>query len=629
MNVEETNNENFQNLHPAAPLEPVNTGLPTGASHTTTTTTQPTPPKPTDKKKPTVKQFEDDKTPHDKILSTALDQEPASYKLSDFMSCPSFEKYSRHLTRVQDIVSKLGVKVRVPKIDRSFVPYVEVVSYDSLTPNFGPNYSYTTTTGQPNPLAAVNFADPTYNGPKAASVDNNEQDPDAWAAAFRNCTLAQSNRNLEVKWSSDVTQVLLTAISTNRWDWLKNGTRQNRAAAQATVTDITSLFSKDLDVAHGTIDTSLVAHWMYNYYVPDPDVALHPELVIININDLATFLNTSNTSIISNKATLLNLSTSAANYSVLADNVLEKMIVLNPENNVIVNIGAPVVNNAAYHGCPCRTLRCDQLVKPIDQDVAGVLDRTLDEQTLEFSMFLNLFHLPRGLGPVNGVTLTVYRADFQDAIIRYHSRPEPALGVLDNSTLHFDQVVWTYRVLKTMLAQLALKQYSAQTGVNIVNTAGRVLDDVLFASQYCGMFTANYPLLDPNYGTYDINPVWIPFEFFNNNAQMGWSLTLDATNTTFGQRSSFANYKWPRSMIIDDAAIHYININDPYQAPDIQVNRNNFTNCLPLTMRYWRSNNHISSIPPARYSHNKLLRVANTAWDETTYDNQVTEELTF
>lgn len=629
MNAEETNNENFQNMHPAAPLEPVNTGLPTGASLTTTTTTQSSQPKSTDKKKPNVKQFEDDKTPQDKLLSTALDQEPASYKLYDFMSRPGFEKYSRHLTRVQDIVSKLGVKLRVPKIDRSFVPYVEVVAYDSLKPNFGVNYSYTATTAQPNPLAAANFADPTYNGPKAANVNNDEQDPNAWAAAYRNLRIAESNRNLEVKWSSDVTQVLLTAISTNRWDWLKNGTRQNRAAAQATVTDVTSLFTKDLDVAHGTIDTSLIAHWMYNFYSPDPDVAARPQITVININDLATFYNTSNTSIISNKATLLNLSTTSANYTALADNIIAKMIVLSPENNVIVNIGAPVANNAAYYGCPCRVIRCDELTKPIDHDVAVVLDQTLDEQTIEFSFFLNLFYLPRGLIFANGVTLTTYRADFQDALVRYHSRPEPSLGIFDNSTLPLDKVVWTYRVLKTMLIQLALKQYSAQTGVNVVDTAGRVLDDVLFNNQYLGMFAAFDPLVEVNHGTMDLNPVWIPYEFYNNNAQIGWSLTLDATNTTYGQRLAFANYKWPRSMVVDDDAIQYQNINDPFEAPDILVNRNNFTNCLPLTMRYWRSNNHISSIPPARYSHNKLLRVANTAWDETTYDNQVTEELTF
>jgi hypothetical protein len=180
-----------------------------------------------------------------------------------------------------------------------------------------------------------------------------------------------------------------------------------------------------------------------------------------------------------------------------------------------------------------------------------------------------------------------------------------------------------------MLMQLAFKQYSAQTGVHITDTAGRMLDTSLFNAKYLGMFIAAYPIVDPNNGTFDVNPVWIPFEFVNNNAQVGWNLTLDATNTTYGQRLSFANYKWPRSMIIYDDQVQYQNINDPFEAPDIPVNRNVYCNCLPLTMRYWRSNNHISSIPPASYSHNNLLRVANTAWDETTYDNQVTEELTF
>lgn len=631
MNAEETNNENFQNMHPAAPLEPVNTGLPTGASNTATTTIQSSKSKPIEKKKPTVKQFEDDKTPHDKLLSSALDQEPATYKLADFMSRPSFEKYSRHLTRVQDIVTKLGCKIRVPKIDRSFVPFVETVTYDGQLPNFGAMYSFTPTVQQPHPTGEVNFNDPTFSAPRATALQNNVQQPEEWAQAQRLVRLFRSNRNLEVKWSSDVTQVLLTAISTNRWDWLKNGTRQNRASAQATVTDITSLFTKDLDVAHGTLDTDMIAHWIYDFYVPDENWAEEqiPQLNVININDLATFYNTSVSTIISNKATVLNLSTSSDNFTPWGDNAIAKMIVLRPEDNVIVNIGAPVVNNAEYRGCPCRAIPCNQFVKPLDNHVGAILDQTLDEQTLEFSLFLNLWHLNSDVNPLPDVTLTTYRADFQDALIRYHSRPEPALGVLDNSKLTRSKVFWTYRIVKTILLQMAFKQYSAQTRVHITNTAGRVVDVPLFRAKYLGMF--NSPTgIDPNNGNYGGNPVWIPFEFINNNAQIGWSLPLDATNTTYGQRLSFANYKWPKSMVIRGDAVSYININNAVEAPDIQVILvHNYTNCVPLTMRYWRANNHISSVNPANYSHNDLLRVANTAWDETTYDNQVTEELTF
>lgn len=630
MNAEETNNENFQNTHPAAPLEPVNTGLPTGASNTSTTTVQSTAHKPVEKKKPNVKQFEDDKTPHDKLLSSALDQEPASYKLVDFMSRPYFEKYSRHLTRVQDIVSKLGCKIRVPKIDRSFVPYVETVSYDGRVPNFGPDYSFTATTAHPNPLGDQNFNDPTFNAPRAANVANNDPRQDHWQAAERQTNISRSNRNLEVKWSSDVTQVLLTAISTNRWDWLKNGTRQNRAAAQATVTDITSLFTKDIDVAHGTLDTDLVAHWMYNYYVPEEeDEALLPQLNIININDLATFYNTSVTTIVSNKATLLNLSTDATNFTVWGDNALAKLVVLKPDDNVIINIGAPVENNAEFRGCPCRTIPCYQLVTPLDNHVGAILDQTLDEQTLEFSLFLNLWHLNTGIEPETTVTLTTYRADLQDSLIRYHSRPELALGVITNTTLRRSKVFWTYRVLKTILLQMAFKQYSAQVGVHITNTSGRVLDVPLFRAKFLGMFSSN-TAVDPNNGGHHTNPVWIPFEFINNNAQPGWAITLDATNTTYGQRLAFANYKWPKSIICEEDVVNYVNINSEVEAPDIQVAMHSkYTWCVPLTMRYWRANNHISSVNPATYSHNNLLRVANTAWDETTYDNQATEEITF
>lgn len=613
MNAENQNNETFQNEHPATPLMPVEQGLPQGASRTQTT--QNAPSKPKANPSPKVRQLEDAKTPQDSVLAKALEQEPAKYEFTDFMSCPKFIKNSRHLSRVQDIVTKLGVKMRVPKIDRSFVPYAESIVSDGTYSNFGNQYSIQSTISMPNPNGPANFADPAYNAPQTAK------------GVVVNVSLLPQNQDLVVKWNSDVNQVLLTAISTNRWDWLKNGTRQNRAAPQANVTDVTVLFSKDLDISHGTIDTALVAHWMYDSFTHDPNdlKTLH----VININDLATYMNNSPNNIISNKAILLDLSTNFGATPV-ADNVISKCMVFEPDNNIIINIGAPVVNNANYSGCPCRDVVCNTDAARLDQDVGLILDRTLDEQTVEFAFWCNLQHLfADGYAQANAQnSLKTFRADFQDQLIRYHSRPEPSLGVFDSSVIPLYQVVFTYRCLKTILINLALKRYGLTPGFASAETSGRTVDSVLFKLQYLN--TWYYSFYNPNQAMDAYTPVWIPYEFINNNAQPGWKLDLDGTQTIYGTRLVFKDYHWPRSIFLGLANYTYRNVNNQNDCPDYQrLNNIQFNYAFPLTARHPTANNHVQSFAPGAYSHTKLYRVDNSAWDETTRDNVVVEELTF
>lgn len=613
MDSEQKQNEEYLNTHPTAPLQPV-VGEPDNGSPSSKVEKKDG--GKSDKTGIRIQDLEDAKTPFDELAAKARKMEPASYTITDFTDYNKFLRISRHLKTVNDIFSKPKIPFRVPEIGKRFVRYQECLSADGRFSNFGTNYSYTGNDG--------------VAGGATGTTPLSYFTPDA------NVAFVDDNRTLEMAWSHIISTMLITGITKNRFDWLTNGTRQNRAAASVTVTDLTALFTLAVDLYAGSVDTWSVGHWLLQPNISATEATAYGSIHIINANDYATFLNTNLNCALPAKTPVYDLTNSTSPNAVYGDNVLGKLILLDPLNQVVINNGMPVVNNSTYNGIPCRDVAA-VAVSTRDNNIGNILDQSLDDQCMQMSLWMSL---PYFTGD-NALTLNsniwkvrLHRANYQDMIIRYAARPTTTLGVTNTTPYHpLHQVIWSYRIAKTVLIQLKLKSYSLVAGMAVNNTSGRTpVNSDLKRETLCNWECRPLNLTDTRGKAF---PVFIAYEFIKKNGCSPIPWDLDALTTTSGLCVTYNKYKWPQSLADDTADQSLGPIYEDYYIPNdtaVLANRafnNMFTRARPLTFKCWKSDNSVMSIPPTKFNHDNKFIVDGYELYTGSYYNKETEDVSF
>lgn len=611
MDSEQKQNEDYLNNHPTAPLQPV-VGEPDNGS-------------PSDKIKKKdggksdktgirIQDLEDAKNPFDELAAKARKMEPASYTITDFTDYNKFLRVSRHLKTVDDIFHKSKIPFRVPEIGKHFVRYQECLTADGKYSNFGTNYSYTGNdgvAGRARYLKPLSFFAPDAN---VAFVDD--------------------NRTLEMAWSHIISSMLITGITKNRFDWLLNGTRQNRASANVTITDLTALFTLAVDLYAGSVDTWSVGHWLLQPNISALEATNYGNIHIINVNDYATFLNTNLNCALPAKTPVYDLTNSTSPNAVYGDLTLGKLILLDPLNKVIINNGMPVTNNSTFNGIPCRDIPA-QAVNNMDSEVGNILDQSIDAQCMQMSFWMALPYLTGG----DASTYTsriwkvkLHRAYYQDMIIRYAARDTTTLGVTNVTPYHsIDQVIWSFRVAKTVIAQIKLKSYSLVAGFNVADTSGRVpVNSDLKRETLCNWECPDLNLANGGTKTF---PVFVSYEFIKQNGCSPIPWDLDPLTTTSGLCIVYNKYKWPQS-IAETRSDGSTSTTSMYIPNSLGVIANYdcynmFTRAIPLTCKSWKSDNSVMSVSPTAFNHDIKYIINGYELYNGSYVNHVTEDISF
>lgn len=495
--------------------------------------------------KPTVPGEDAGKT-RQRVNAEVEKAKPKEYKLQDFSGINGPFKNFKFIRNLQDIADYVLYGVDAPVVSNHFKIINHVLDPENKRPCIGISYEvqpYKDFDGYNAGLqiltAKENMADPTFNVP----------------LEFIH---SKVNEYLQVKRVKEFSQTLVTNLTILVSKWLGEGARDNRASAANTAANSVNMMPVDIDTNIGLLDTYTMACYLYNSY--QRIEGENPDVIIVNIKDYIAYRNTTQPTNLPADTPLLRLSTMNNNNLLLG-----KLCIFHDAGDcVIIDYDNSVTTPDNYNGLACKRVAY-QNVDKCDPDIGLVLDRSLDKQTIQLSLFMDLFYLP-----ISNVLyladqqwrLKTYKVPTQEALLRIFAAKEnePLRYLCDTTKGGIDnyKLFYSYRIFKTMFAQECAKQYGVIAGIPRNVTVGE--DDLPTAvlNEICPGWEVETwvePTNDLKEKLREYYPTFIPYEMFLQNMAPNntTTLTIDSEDIMTGVEGNPVNlnFKFPQAMIIN------------------------------------------------------------------------------